>query len=159
MKKKSLILLVVLLALTLFVTGCNKKEETNANKNSSIAESLTEQFLKESKDSTDIKKISDSISKNKKIEVAVESREVEDYMPGFKAEIKNYKKAYTISPMIGSIPFVAYVFESDDADKLIEELELNADKRWNICTEADEVKIEKQDNIVFIVMAPKSFEE
>jgi hypothetical protein len=60
-------------------------------------------------------------------------------------------------PMIGTIPFVGYVFELDSADSVpsfIETLEANANPAWNICTEADETVIDSVDNLVFFVMCP-----
>ena len=61
--------------------------------------------------------------------------------------------------MIGTIPFIAYVFEVDDAESFAKTLEDNAQLNWNICTQADEMKITTVDNYIFFVMAPKSFEE
>jgi hypothetical protein len=66
------------------------------------------------------------------------------------------------APMIGSIPFVGYVFTlSDDADveSFVTLLSENADPNWNICTEADETVIESAGNKVFFVMCPTSLEE
>ena len=63
--------------------------------------------------------------------------------------------------MIGSIPFVGYVFElSDDADveAFMATLESKSDLRWNICTEADERLCSNVDNFVFFIMAPAGFD-
>ena len=43
--------------------------------------------------------------------------------------------------------------------RTIENLEKNADKRWNICTEADEMVVSAEGNTVFFVMSPSKFEE
>ena len=40
-----------------------------------------------------------------------------------------------------------------------ETLEDNANLRWNICTEAEELIVESEDNTVFFLMSPKKFEE
>ena len=65
------------------------------------------------------------------------------------------------APMIGTIPFVGYVFTLDegaDVDAFMQVLSDNADPRWNICTEAEETVIESADSMVFFVMCPAQFE-
>ena len=65
------------------------------------------------------------------------------------------------APMIGSIPFVGYVFtleEGADAAAFMQTLTDNADPRWNVCVEADETVVENADNMVFFVMCPAQFE-
>ena len=61
--------------------------------------------------------------------------------------------------MIGSIPFVGYVFQTDDADALMAKLNATADPRWNICTEAAETVCIKQGNYVFFTMCPDEEEQ
>ena len=61
--------------------------------------------------------------------------------------------------MIGTIPFIAYIFEVENPKKFAETLEEDAQLNWNICTEADEMKTTIVDNYVFFVMSPTSFEE
>ena len=87
--------------------------------------------------------------------------------PGFllgfdNTEINDFKSAAMFSPMIGSIPFVGYVFELEDGvltSDFIEKLEANANLRWNICVEAEEMVTGSSENKVFFVMCPKTFEE
>jgi hypothetical protein len=85
------------------------------------------------------------------------------YLTGFgNAEITGFEQGTMFAPMIGSIPFVGYVFTlSDDADveSFVALLSENADPNWNICTEADETVIESAGNKVFFVMCPTSLEE
>jgi hypothetical protein len=85
------------------------------------------------------------------------------YLTGFgNAEITGFEQGTMFAPMIGSIPFVGYVFTlSDDADveSFVTLLSENADPNWNICTEADETVIESAGNKVFFVMCPTSLEE
>lgn len=86
----------------------------------------------------------------------------EGYLSGFNnVEITGFKTAYQIAPMIGSIPFIAYAFEVDEAN--VEEFKTtlmdNADLRWNICTEADSKVCVNKDGLVFFVMSPDTFEE
>ena len=66
------------------------------------------------------------------------------------------------APMIGTIPFVGYIFvleEGTDVDGFKSTLETNADPRWNICTEADETIVDSVGNTVFFLMSPNTFEE
>lgn len=87
----------------------------------------------------------------------------EGYLMGFgETEIKGFEEAVMFAPMIGTIPFVGYVFDMPDAesaDALVEVLEENADPRWNICTEAEETVVGTAEDKVFFVMCPKSLEE
>lgn len=84
-------------------------------------------------------------------------------MMGFdNAEITGFKECITFAPMVSTIPFLGYIFELEDgadveAFKIT--LEENANLRWNICTEADELVVDSEGNMVFFLMCPKSFEE
>lgn len=87
----------------------------------------------------------------------------EGYLNGFdNAEITGFDEGVMFGPAIGTIPFVGYVFtlsEGTDADEFMSILKDNANLRWNICTEADEMVVESKGDKVFFVMAPYSFEE
>ncbi len=77
-------------------------------------------------------------------------------------EIKGFKSGTIFAPMIGSIPFVGYVFELEnaaDTASFISMLKSNANLRWNVCTEADEMVTGSNGNKVFFVMCPKNFDE
>jgi len=66
------------------------------------------------------------------------------------------------APMMGTIPFVGYVFTLDegaDVEAFMKMLEDNANLRWNVCTEAEEMTVENEGNVVFFLMSPKAFEE
>lgn len=72
-------------------------------------------------------------------------------------EITGFAQGAMFAPMIGTIPFVGYVFvldEGADAEDFVQTLKDNADPRWNICTEADETIAEHVGNTVFFVMCP-----
>ena len=78
------------------------------------------------------------------------------------AEITGFKEGAVFMPMIGTIPFVGYVFtleDGADTEGFIKLLTDNADPRWNICTEAEETVVESAGNKVFFLMCPKSLEE
>lgn len=81
------------------------------------------------------------------------------YLNGFSADVTGFDSGAVFAPMIGSIPFIGYVFSvSGSADAFVQQLKTNADLRWNICTQADEMVCEAVGNTVFFVMAPSSFE-
>ena len=78
------------------------------------------------------------------------------------AEITGFSEGVMFAPMIGTIPFVGYIFvleEGSDVEGFKTALETNADPRWNICTEADETIVDNVGNTVFFLMSPNTFEE
>ncbi len=82
------------------------------------------------------------------------------FLTGFSQEIDGFSEGAMFAPMIGSIPFVGYVFEvEEDADTFVQTLKDNADLRWNICTEADEMVSAVSGDKVLFVMCPTEFEE
>lgn len=83
----------------------------------------------------------------------------EGFLNGFSENITGFSNGACVAPYIGSIPYIAYVFESDDPQALASLLRSKADLRWNVCTMADEMKCTVSGNYVFFVMAPASFDE
>ena len=81
-----------------------------------------------------------------------------EYFAGFdNYTITGYKSASTFGPMVGSIPFIGYIFElADDtnADDFVKALKDNCNPAWNICVEADQVVAEIVGNKVFFLMCP-----
>ena len=83
----------------------------------------------------------------------------EGYLAGFNNEIKGFESAATFAPGIGTIPFVGYIFklaDGADVDAFKATLESEANLRWNICTEAEEMVCENVGNTVFFLMCPVS---
>ncbi len=84
------------------------------------------------------------------------------FLTGFdNAEITGFKEGAVFSPMIGTIPFVGYVFTLEDgvnATEFISTLKSSANLRWNICTTAEEMVAGSSGDKVFFVMCNKSFE-
>lgn len=76
------------------------------------------------------------------------------YLNGFTEEIDGFEEATMFSPMIGTIPFVGYVFKTSDPVSLLEKLESTHDLRWNICTEADIAFSDINDKYLMFVMSP-----
>ncbi len=87
----------------------------------------------------------------------------EGLLTGFgNTEIKGFKSGAVFAPMIGSIPFVGYVFElenASDVSSFIANLKSTANLRWNVCTEAEEMVTGSVGNKVFFVMCPTDFED
>ena len=87
----------------------------------------------------------------------------EGFLSGFdNYEVKGFSEGYMFGPMMGSIAFVGYVFElpaDADVEAFKTALTENANLRWNICVEAEEMVVENVDNKVFFVMCPTTFEE
>lgn len=85
----------------------------------------------------------------------------EGYLPGFTSDITGFEEAATFGPIIGSIPFVGYIFtlgEDADVDAFMDNLEANANLRWNVCVEAEEMIVDNIGNTVFFIMCPESNE-
>ena len=77
-------------------------------------------------------------------------------------EVTGFEEGVMFAPMIGSVPFVGYVFTlpaDADVDAFVTGLKDNADLRWNICVEADEMVAEANGNKVFFVMCPTKIEQ
>lgn len=87
----------------------------------------------------------------------------EGLLSGFdNTEIKGFKSGAVFMPMIGSIPFIGYVFELEnqaDVPAFISTLKESANLRWNICVTADEMVTGSVGNKVFFVMCPTTLEE
>ena len=78
------------------------------------------------------------------------------------AEITGFSEGVMFAPMMGTIPFVGYVFileDGTDAAGFVKTLEESANLRWNICTEAEEMIANTEGNTVLFLMCPKNFEE
>lgn len=74
-------------------------------------------------------------------------------------EVNGFTECVMVSPMISTTPIIAYVFtvgDGVDASAFAEDLEANANLRWNICTSADEMISVVSGNKVFFAMAPLS---
>ena len=158
--KKKLIILTLIIS-TLFITGCTKKEEKKDEQPKTVATKLVKLFESEIKKDKNIESVAKKISESDIIVPQTQTFNVEDgdYLSGFATEIKGYKKVVGITPMISTIPFIAYVFEVDKPKEFVKTLEENAQLNWNICVEADEMKTTIVDNYVFFIMSPKNFEE
>ena len=154
--KKYIAMLLVLVAV-LSLAACGKKAEEPTTP--------AQILLKEFKDSSDssLEELANKLLENEALGFMGGAMPVEEgYLNGFSAEIHGFTEGVMFAPMIGSIPFVGYLFrtESDAAAKdLVKALTDAHDLRWNICTQADEMVCEAKGSTVFFVMAPSSFED
>ncbi len=76
-------------------------------------------------------------------------------------EVTDFESGAVFMPMIGSIPFVGYIFELDeytDVANFVNDLSANANPAWNVCVTADETLAGAYGTTVFFVMCPASVE-
>lgn len=115
--------------------------------------------------SSDVLSLAEALAANPVMsDIMAGAMEVEPgYLTGFdNNEITGFKSGAVFMPMIGTIPFVGYVFELEngaDVSAFISNLKSSANLRWNICTTADEMVSGSVGNKVFFVMCPASFEQ
>ena len=85
------------------------------------------------------------------------------YLSGFgETEITGFEQCVMFGPIIGTIPFIGYIFtlaEGADVEAFKTTLKDNANLRWNICTAAEELVVESEGNTVFFLMCPTTFEQ
>ncbi|MGN0305393.1 MAG: hypothetical protein ACI4D2_04475 [Lachnospiraceae bacterium] len=120
-----------------------------------------EQQIKENPNLT-AQEMADHLLTNPIIQFSPATMAVEEgLLTGFNnAEITGFEEGVMFAPMIGSIPFIGYIFtlpEGADGDAFLKQLTENADPRWNICTEADETVTGRAGNMIFFVMSPAQF--
>lgn len=140
-----------------------EKETNEEQKKETVANTLMSDFKSIAK-SQNAESIANQLIANKIIPFMPAVMPVEEgWLNGFgDAEITGFKEGAMFGPMIGTIPFIGYVFElkdETDVNQFISTLKSNANLRWNICTEADEMAVCSVDKKVFFVMCPKYFEE
>lgn len=138
-------------------------EETTAG-NVTVAATFAEVFKTEAaKDGATANAIATALSANETVAFMPMVQDMEaGYLAGFDADITGFTACTAFMPMIGTIPFVSYVFElaaDADAAAFVTTLKDNANLRWNICTSAEEMLVETEGNFVFFIMAPLSFEQ
>lgn len=143
-----------------------EETETEAAVEGTMGEILLADFqaLMEENAEMTTQELADAIITNKIIEFGPATAPVEEgLLTGFgNEEITGFEEATMFAPVIGTIPFVGYVFElGDDADveAFKTTLSENANLRWNVCTEAEEMVVESVDHTVFFLMCPKSLNE
>lgn len=133
--------------------------ETDAGTDSEelLSDSVVNAFFEKAKDGMTAEEIANEMVKDGETEgYVVDVMGDDSYFMGFgNAEITGYTEAARFSPMIGAIPFMAYIFildEGADSAAFMQMLLDNCNPRWNICTEADTVKAEQSGNAILFLM-------
>ena len=161
MKKLVALLLVVLMMISAVACG-NTGSGEEVKEPETVGEFLLQDFKANPEGSA--QEVADHLIQNEVLPFEAVTMPVEPgFLTGFdNAEIAGFNEGVMFAPMMGTIPFVGYVFvleDGADVDGFVQTLEDNANLRWNICTEAEEMVAEAEGNTVFFLMCPKNFEE
>lgn len=167
MKKIIAVALVLIMVFSLVACGTENtdipdtNDTTNTDSTDATVGSTLAAAFKET--SGTAQEIADALIQNEVIQFMGTTMPVEaGLLSGFgNTEIKGFKEGVMFAPMIGTIPFIGYIFvveDGTDVEGFKTTLKDSADLRWNICTEAEELVVENVDNTVFFVMCPKNFE-
>ena len=162
---KKILALMLAMILVISVVACGKSNdkttapgETTGSQNNSTEPTettdSTNEVVNPNVSAEDIMKAISEIDDLKEFSMMMDKAE-EGYLRGFNEEIKGFKNGYTMGPIIGTIPFVGYVFQTEDnesAKALLETLKSKANMRWNICTEADTMITDVKGNFVLFFM-------
>lgn len=159
MKNLFKLLLCGLLSVTV-LAGCSK--DTNTDTPSTVGGMMYQEFTTNVEGKTALE-IAEALATSETLPFMGGAIEIE---PGFLSGFDNYEvtgfsKGAMFAPMMGTIPFVGYIFELEegaDVEAFITSLKDNANLRWNICTEAEEMTVENEGNMVFFLMSPTEFE-
>lgn len=160
MKQFASALLAALLLLTL--TACGGPADTQP---ATLGQALEGDFLAraEQDPQADLETLAQDILANKALGFEGMVTAVEPgLLPGFgNTEITGFTQAVQFGPVISTIPFVGYLFQTESEAQgtaLREALLEAADPRWNICTEADETLATQAGTTVFFLMCPSAME-
>ena len=168
MKKVIAIVLALVVVIGLVACAAGNNEETTVEETTAadmtVAATFAAAFKAEAaKEGATTNTIATALSANETVAFMpmVQDMEADAWLAGFDAEtMTGYEACTAFMPMIGTIPFVSYVFElaeGADVDAFKTTLSDNANLRWNICTAAEEMLVETEGNFVFFIMAPLSF--
>ena len=164
MKRLIALLLAGVMVLSMVACGTTKEDDkkAEAKKPETVGEILEAEF--EANPEGTAQEIAERIIGNEIIPFMGGTNPVEQgLLSGFdNVEITGFKEGCMFGPMMGTIPFVGYIFvleDGADVDAFEDTLEESANLRWNICTEAEELTVESEGNTVFFLMSPKEFEE
>lgn len=188
MKKIIAILIALLMVCSLAACSSENKEPTGSENNSSNNSQASSDAVSSNAESADtlnaspaqklladfkarvangenssLEDLGNAIITNELIPFAGTTTPVEaGYLNGFSEEITGFTEGISFGPVIGTIPFVGYLFKLDDGadvNAFMQNLKDKGDLRWNICTEADEMVCDAVGNTVFFVMSPAQFDD
>ena len=157
---KKIIALLLAMVMVLGTVACGNTEDEK--KPETVGEILYADFKKDSEGSA--LEVAQRIIENEIIPFMGGTMPIEPgLLSGFdNAEITGFKEGASFGPMMGTIPFIGYIFvleDGADVESFKTTLKDNANLRWNICTEAEELTVENEGNTVFFLMSPEKFEE
>ena len=138
--------------------------DTPAVEGDSVAQTLVSEFKALAAEGKTTQEIADALVASQVLSpVGMMTMPIEEnLLSGFdNYEVNGFAECVMFAPMIGTIPFVGYVFtvgDGVDAAAFAADLEANANLRWNICVAAEEIATAVEGNQVMFVMAPMSFE-
>ena len=157
MKRIFALILALFMIMSLVACGAKAPDE-----NSKVSEHIVYDF----KNNVDMsaQELADHLLANEALLFMGMSMPVEEgLLTGFdNFEVKGFDEGVMFGPAIGTIPFIGYVFDladDTDVDKFMQDIRDNANLRWNICTEADELVVENKGDTVIVIMTPEKFEE
>lgn len=157
---KKVFTFTVIFALLLSFYACGKKEEepNETPANTTLGQTMLTVFRENSNKSTE--EIANACLSAPEIQFMGSVMPVEEgALTGIDTEIKGFSSGHMFAPNIGTIPFVGYILDAGEkAPELAETMKSNANLRWNICTEAEELVVDTTDGKVFFLMCPKSLE-
>ena len=145
----------------LMLTGCTQtKPDASSAVQDTLGSQLVNQFQKHAKEESDPMEIAQKIVSDDLAEISLDAESVEPgWLNGFDENVTGFTKGVMIAPVIGSIPYVSYVFETDYPEALVEELDEKHNMRCNICTEAEEKVSSIYENLVYYAMVPGEEDE
>ncbi len=116
--------------------------------------------MMEAKPETTAQEAADALITNEIIQFMGGTMPVEPgVLSGFdNAEIKGFEEAVVFMPMMGSNPFIGYIFDMPadaDLEAFMTTLKESANMRWQICVEAEEMVVEAIGDKVFFLMCKK----
>lgn len=152
--------LALLTALTL--AACGQGEAAPATVGTTLAKIFEDQAKADP--NLDLTTLGNTLMNDSGLPIDGEAAPVEPgLLMGFgNKEITGFSEGVMFAPVIGTIPFVGYLFRLDegtDGDAFVQMLQDEANPRWNICTEADETVVRREGDLVFFVMCPQSMDE
>lgn len=120
--------------------------------------------MMEAKPETTAQEAADALITNEIIQFMGGTMPVEPgLLSGFdNTEIKGFEEAVVFMPMMGSIPFVGYIFDMPadaDLEAFMTTLKESANMRWQVCVEAEEMVVEAIGDKVFFLMCKKNLAE
>lgn len=162
MKKILAIVLSALMLLSLAACGGGESGQNEDAAATTVGGKLLAAFRENGTGS--VQDIADTLLQNEVIQFSGAVMPVEEgFLLGFdETEISGFEEGVMFAPMIGTIPFVGYIFrlaDGADVEAFKTTLKDSANLRWNICTEAEELIVENEGNTVFFLMCPQSFEQ